>query len=80
MELVKNIFSSGLGMGTGAISDTVVRSFNTLFRLHAETHFLSQKLVVIGGTVETARRVASSSWNSFVDCMPYPFAAVSNKH
>jgi hypothetical protein len=25
MELVKNIFTSGLGMGTGAISDTVVR-------------------------------------------------------
>lgn len=48
MDLVKNIFSGGLGMGTGAISDTV-------------------KLVVIGGTVETARRVASSSWNSFVD-------------
>ncbi|PVF97721.1 hypothetical protein CPB86DRAFT_412056 [Serendipita vermifera] len=48
MELLKNVISGGLGMGTGAISDTV-------------------KLVVIGGTVETARRVASSSWTSFVD-------------
>jgi len=27
----------------------------------------TMKLVVIGGTVETARRVASSSWNTFID-------------
>ncbi|KAG8772860.1 hypothetical protein FRC15_002429 [Serendipita sp. 397] len=26
------------------------------------------KLVVIGGTVETARRVSSSAWSSFIDC------------
>lgn len=25
------------------------------------------KLVVLGGTVETARRVSSSAWNSFVN-------------
>lgn len=48
MELLKGVFNTGLGMGTGAVSDTV-------------------KLVVIGGTVETARRVARSSWNSFLD-------------
>lgn len=28
----------------------------------------SQKLVVIGGTVETARRASVSAWNGFVDC------------
>lgn len=27
-----------------------------------------QKLVVIGGTVETARRASMSAWNGFVDC------------
>lgn len=26
------------------------------------------KLVVLGGTVETARRVSSSAWNHFVNC------------
>lgn len=26
------------------------------------------KLVVIGGTVETARRASMSAWNGFVDC------------
>ncbi|KAJ7752343.1 P-loop containing nucleoside triphosphate hydrolase protein [Mycena metata] len=37
------------------------------------------KLVVLGGTVETARRVSSSAWNHFVNCeycppnlLPYP--------
>lgn len=29
---------------------------------------ISQKLVVIGGTVETARRASISAWNGFVDC------------
>ncbi|CCA75749.1 related to BCS1 protein precursor [Serendipita indica DSM 11827] len=57
MELLKGVFNTGLGMGTGAVSDTV-------------------KLVVIGGTVETARRVARSSWNSFLDCESDPAFAV----
>ncbi|KAG8863234.1 hypothetical protein FRC20_010849 [Serendipita sp. 405] len=48
MDLVKNVFSSGLGMGTGVLSDTV-------------------KLVIIGGTVETARRAASNTWRGFLD-------------
>jgi hypothetical protein len=26
------------------------------------------KLVVLGGTVETARRISSSAWSSFVNC------------
>jgi hypothetical protein len=26
------------------------------------------RLVVLGGTVETARRVSSSAWNHFVNC------------
>ena len=30
-------------------------------------HF-PQKLVVIGGTMETARRASVSAWNGFVDC------------
>lgn len=30
-----------------------------------------QKLVVIGGTVETARRASVSAWNGFVDCVSH---------
>jgi hypothetical protein len=57
----------------GALSDTMVR-WNTVKAQCSSslTHLVTlgslQKLVVIGGTVETARRVASSSWNSFIDC------------
>jgi len=32
MELVKNIFTGGLGMGTGAISDTVVSLNESVLR------------------------------------------------
>ncbi|PFH50949.1 hypothetical protein AMATHDRAFT_85429 [Amanita thiersii Skay4041] len=39
------------GMGAGAVHDTLV----------------GRKLVVIGGTVETARRMSVSAWNGFVD-------------
>jgi chaperone BCS1 len=28
------------------------------------------KLVVLGGTVETARRVSSTAWSHFVNCTP----------
>jgi hypothetical protein len=34
---------------------------------------VSQKLVVIGGTVETARRASLSAWNGFIDCSSLPF-------
>lgn len=49
--------------------------FKTLwYQLHdnsftIQTKFPSQKLVVIGGTVETARRASISAWNGFVDCV-----------
>lgn len=32
----------------------------------------TMKLVVLGGTVETARRVSSSAWTSFVNCSSQP--------
>jgi len=47
MDAIKSILSP-LGVGTGAIQDTL-------------------KLVVIGGTMETARRASMSAWNGFVD-------------
>ncbi|KAF9529013.1 P-loop containing nucleoside triphosphate hydrolase protein [Crepidotus variabilis] len=47
MDAVKGLLSP-LGVGTGAIQDTL-------------------KLVVIGGTVETARRASMSAWSGFID-------------
>ncbi|KAF7289120.1 BCS1-N domain-containing protein [Mycena chlorophos] len=47
MNVLANMLSP-LGMGSGAVQDTL-------------------KLVVIGGTMETARRVSVSAWNGFVD-------------
>jgi hypothetical protein len=72
---------SPLSLAPAAVQDTVVRSqakFFSLFFFEAVATDLMafgaggyvrlQKLVVIGGTVETARRVSSSAWSSFVDC------------
>lgn len=42
-----------------------------------------QKLVVIGGTVETARRASVSAWNGFVDCthsVPTQFHGILTKY
>ena len=36
------------------------------------THMSPKKLVVIGGTVETARRASVSAWNGFIDCAFVP--------
>nr|GAT56571.1 predicted protein [Mycena chlorophos] len=47
MNVLANMLSP-LGMGSGAVQDTL-------------------KLVVIGGTMETARRASVSAWNGFVD-------------
>jgi chaperone BCS1 len=70
MDALKNILSP-LGMNTGAIQDTLVRplSFDTIL-YKCNLHLALQKLVVIGGTVETARRASVSAWNGFVDCEP----------
>lgn len=38
-----------------------------------------QKLVVIGGTVETARRASMSAWNGFVDCALFPCSSCYRK-
>ena len=39
-----------------------------LTRSNATLPHAPQKLVVIGGTVETARRASVSAWNGFIDC------------
>lgn len=68
MDAIKSLLSP-LTMGTGAIQDTLVSSYPTNVYLSSSHHYPSpQKLVVIGGTVETARRASMSAWNGFVDC------------
>ena len=66
MDTLRNLLSP-LTMGTGTIQDTMVGPSirQNLVLVHL---FLGQKLVVIGGTVETARRVSISAWNGFIDC------------
>ncbi|EMD39364.1 hypothetical protein CERSUDRAFT_72525 [Gelatoporia subvermispora B] len=51
MDTIKGLLSPLTSASSNAINDTV----------------LVQKLVVIGGTVETARRMTVSAWNGFVD-------------
>jgi chaperone BCS1 len=68
MDTLKNMLSP-LGMNTGAIQDTLVCP-QIYYVFICLTHPLLQKLVVIGGTVETARRASVSAWNGFVDCEP----------
>jgi chaperone BCS1 len=75
MEAVKG-FLAPLGLNTSSIQDTLVcilRSFPTLVKVFS---CISQKLVVIGGTVETARRASISAWNGFVDCSYFFFKAI----
>ena len=68
MDTLKNMLSP-LAMNTGALQDTLasfpVPVFHGISWLNT---LLPQKLVVIGGTVETARRASMSAWNGFVEC------------
>ena len=70
MDTVKG-FLGPLGLNTSSIQDTLVCVFYTCTPLNRLSHD-SQKLVVIGGTVETARRASISAWNGFVDCSSLP--------
>jgi chaperone BCS1 len=70
MDTVKG-FLAPLGLNTSSIQDTLVCVFRTCTPLNRLSHD-SQKLVVIGGTVETARRASISAWNGFVDCSSLP--------
>jgi mitochondrial chaperone BCS1 len=66
MDTLKNMLAP-LGMNTGALQDTLVRCMT--FVVACMTHpDCIQKLVVIGGTMETARRASVSAWNGFIDC------------
>ena len=69
MEAVKG-FLAPLGLNTSSIQDTLVCIFRSFPYSSEGSDYVSQKLVVIGGTVETARRASISAWNGFVDC-PY---------
>jgi chaperone BCS1 len=69
MDALKSMLSP-LGVGSAnAIQDTLVRlraSFRK--RKYTDIRFSLQKLVVIGGTVETARRASAGAWHTFLDC------------
>lgn len=67
MEAVKGILAP-LGLNSKSIQDTLVCT--SIFGSSATIDDLryAQKLVVIGGTVETALRASMSAWNGFVDC------------
>ena len=62
MDALKSIIFS-----RPSLHDTLVSLAHPHSAHHPDDSF--QKLVVIGGTVETARRVSVSAWNGFVDCM-----------
>lgn len=72
METVKS-FLSPFGNVSASMQDTLVShpTPSPLYATHAKSgaYFPKQKLVVIGGTVETARRASVSAWNGFVDCV-----------
>jgi hypothetical protein len=61
-----------LHLDTSSMLDTLVRMFRSSPGKWSEgLSYFSQKLVIIGGTAETARRASASAWNGFIDCL-YP--------
>ena len=70
MEPVKGILAP-LGLNTKSFQDILV----CISGPSATTDNLGygQKLVVVGGTVETLARASISTWNGFVDCSYFPF-------
>lgn len=68
MDALKSLLSP-LTSSTGPIQDTLVMLIAIFYFLDLT---LYQKLVVIGGTVETARRASVSAWNGFIDCAFIP--------
>jgi hypothetical protein len=68
MEALKSILSP-FAMNSGGLQDTLVCLYRHICALLLIS--FDQKLVVIGGTVETARRASMSAWNGFVDCMSF---------
>ena len=67
MESINGLFSS-LALNTSSIQDTLVRLFVHLLG-NDSLSLVPQKLVVIGGTVETARKASMFAWDGFVDCL-----------
>ena len=67
MESITGLFSS-LGLNTSSIQDTLVCLF-VFFLSNNSLSLVPQKLVVIGGTVETARKASMFAWDGFVDCL-----------
>ena len=74
MQAVSSLLSP-FGVNSNAITDTLVSQSLPSppaaggAPLYASTsNVCLQKLVVIGGTVETARRASMTAWNGFVDC------------
>lgn len=68
MEFITGFFSP-LGLDKSSIQDTLVCMLVPL--LGNSLSCVTQKLAVIGGAVETARRASMLAWNGFVDCL-YP--------
>lgn len=68
MQAIKNLLSPLASSNSNPIQDTLVGGVTVCARHNVLTPCFAQKLVVIGGTVETARRASVSAWNGFIDC------------
>ncbi|KAI0765613.1 hypothetical protein BD413DRAFT_163032 [Trametes elegans] len=67
MQTIKNLLSPLAG-NSNPIQDTLVSLLARNVHSRRTLTVPDQKLVVIGGTVETARRASVSAWNGFIDC------------
>lgn len=68
MQAIKNLLSPLASSDSNPIQDTLVCGAPICAWSTVLTANFVQKLVVIGGTVETARRASISAWNGFIDC------------
>lgn len=65
MEAIKG-FLAPLASNTKSIQDTLVCIFG--FFAMGDDLSQAQKLLVVGGAVEMARRASISAWDGFLDC------------
>jgi len=65
-------FLAPLGLNAGSIQNTLVCIFSLYFAPGNNLNRISQKLVVIGGIVETGQRALIYAWSGFVDCLYLP--------
>src|SRR5712691_1044188 len=68
MATVKDLLAT-LSLYANSIQDTLVCISGFYFAPGQYYDRISQKLIVIGSIVETARRALISAWTGFVDCL-----------